>query len=66
MKHCAPDRTTTQGSRFRWDPSVFRRLTWGKRFKIHPAYIPRPATNGGSRLHLAAVGGKPTTQDQRV
>ena len=31
----------------------------GKRSKIHPAYIPRPATNGGSWLHLAAVSDEP-------
>ena len=28
MKHWPPDRSTMQGSRFRWDPSVFRGLTW--------------------------------------
>jgi hypothetical protein len=35
-------------------------------FKIHPAYIPRPATNGGSRLHLAAVGDEPGTSGRRA
>jgi hypothetical protein len=33
---------------------------------VHPAYIPRPATNGGSRLHLAAVGDEPATSDRRT
>ena len=49
MKHCAPDRTTTQGSRFRWDPSVFRRLTWGNASRSIPC-ISR------DRRQMAAVG----------
>ena len=43
------------------EPPCFPRVDLGKRFKVHPAYIPRPATNGGSWLHLAAVSDEPKT-----
>ena len=36
MKHWLPDRSTMQGSRFRRDPSVFRRLTWGNASRSIP------------------------------
>ncbi len=36
-------------------PCCFLPVDLGKPFKLHPAYIPRPAANGGSRLHPAAV-----------
>ena len=44
-----------QGVSFSAGPFCFLRVDLGKRFKIHPAYIPRPATNSGGRLYLAAV-----------
>jgi hypothetical protein len=66
MKHWPPDRSTMQEPRFRRDSSVFPEADLGKRFQIHPAYIPRPATNGGSRLHLAAVGDEPTARNRRA
>jgi len=50
-----------QGSRFRRDPLRFPQIYLGKRFKIHPAYIPRPATDGGCWLHPAAVGDESAT-----
>jgi hypothetical protein len=59
MKHWPSERSTIQGSRFRRGLSVLW-VDLGKRFKIHPAYIPRPATDSGGRLHLAAV------RDQRM
>jgi hypothetical protein len=46
-------------------PFCFPRVDLGKRFKIHPAYIPRPVTNDGRRLHLAAFCDEPDTRDQR-
>jgi hypothetical protein len=61
MKHWPPDRSTMQGSCFRAGPFCFPRVDLGKRFKIHPAYIPRPATDGGCWLHLAAVGDESAT-----
>jgi hypothetical protein len=61
MKHWPPDRSTMQRVSFSAGLFCFPWVDLGKRFKIHPAYIPRPATNGGSRLHLAAVGDEPTT-----
>jgi hypothetical protein len=36
MKHWPSDRFTMQGSRFRRDPSVFRRLTWGNASRFIP------------------------------
>jgi hypothetical protein len=36
MKHWPPDRSTMQGSRFRRDPCVFRRLTWGNASRSIP------------------------------
>ena len=33
--------------------------------KIHPAYIPRPATYGGSWLHLTAAEDQVTTRGRR-
>ena len=42
-------------------PFCLQQVDLGKRFKIHPAYIPRPATSSGSRLHLAAVDDEPRT-----
>ncbi len=36
MKHWLPDRSAMQGSRFRRDPSVFRRLTWGNASRSIP------------------------------
>jgi hypothetical protein len=61
MKHWPPDRSTMQGSRFRRGPLLFSGVDLGERFKVHPAYIPRPATDGGSWLHLAALGDEPRT-----
>jgi hypothetical protein len=48
------------------EPFRFPLVDLGKRFKIHPAYIPRLAANGGSRLHLAAVGDEPATSGRRA
>jgi hypothetical protein len=50
-----------QGAWFSAAPFHLPQLDQGKRFKIHPAYIPRPTTNDGSWLHLAAVGDHPVT-----
>ena len=36
MKRWPPDRSTMQGSRFRRDPSVFRRSTWGNASRSIP------------------------------
>ena len=49
MKHWLPDRSTMQGSRFRRDPSVFRRLTWGNASRS----IPRISRE---QRQMAAVG----------
>ena len=49
MKPWPPDQFTMQGSRFRWDPSVFRRLTWGNASRS----IPRISRD---QRQMAAVG----------
>jgi hypothetical protein len=49
MKHWSPDRSAMQGSRFRWNPSVFRRLTWGNASRS----IPRISRD---QRQMAAVG----------
>ena len=46
-------RSTMQGSGIRRNPFLSH-SDLGKRAKIHPAYIPRPATCDGIWLHLAA------------
>ena len=66
MKHWPSDRSTMEGPRFRRGPFCFPKADLGKRLKVHPAYIPRPATNDGSRLHLAAVGDERATYDERA
>jgi len=48
MKRWPSERSTMQGLRFRRGPFCFPSVDLGKRFKIHPAYIPRLATNSGS------------------
>jgi hypothetical protein len=49
MKHLLPERSTMQGSGFRRDPSVFRKLTWGNA----PRSIPRISRD---QRQMAAVG----------
>jgi hypothetical protein len=56
MKRSPPDGSTIQRGRFSVPSFTFWPGDLGKRFKIHPAYIPRPAAYGGIWLRLAAVG----------
>jgi hypothetical protein len=56
MRHWQPDRSTMQEARYS------RSGLW-KCVKIHPAYIPRPATYGGTWLHLAAAEDPVTPED---
>jgi hypothetical protein len=62
MKHSRPDRSTMQQPRFRQGPPVLCGLTWRNASRS----IPRPATNSGSQLHLAAVGNERATRDWRA
>jgi hypothetical protein len=55
MKQSPLDRPTMQVSCFQRDTSTFRGVTWVNLPRSIP-HIPRRATCGGSRLHLAAGG----------
>ena len=64
MRHWQPDRSTIKGPGIR-QALFLSHSDLRKCVKIHPAYIPRPATYGGSWLHLAAAEGQVTTRGWR-
>jgi hypothetical protein len=65
MRHWQPDRSTMQGAWYPPGPLSFSRSGLQKCVKIHPVYIPRPATYGGTWLHLAAAEDQVTTRGWR-